>query len=197
MEFERIDGIKYEVDSEAHRAAVTRRDEADKKRKGEADALQAKYDAAAAKLPTLEQEIVALKDPARLDAAAIARASLLELARKVCGAEAKFDGKSDAAIRREVAAKANPALRLDGKSDEYVQALFDTAAADATKAAQRADAERAGNAGIRAAVETGAVVKEDGREVTRLDVDAEWEKMRERERNAWKQPAPNAVAKGA
>lgn len=195
LKVERIDGVEYEIGTDAHRAAVTRSDESTKLRKGELDALQAKYDSAADKVKTLEEANKALNDPARLDAAAAARASLIEIGRKVCGAETKFDGKSDVAIRREIVAKGKPNLRLDGKSDEYVQGLFDDVATDASKAAERADAEKAGKSALANALVI-APLKQDATEVTRIDVNDEWEKMVERNRNAWKKPA-NGTAKGA
>ena len=44
---------------------------------------------------------------------------------KVLGADAKFDGKDERAIKSEVIAKVKPAIKLDGKSDDYVSAMFD------------------------------------------------------------------------
>lgn len=186
MEFELIEGTRYDVGTDAHKAAVVRRDEADKKRKADLDALQAKFDKADADLKSATTKITTLEDPTRLDAAVTARASLIEAARAVCGAEAKFDGKSDAEIRREVAATANPTLKLDGKSEAYVEALFDTAMANADKV--RADAAAVGQA-RKAIVES---AREDG---NKPDPDKSRAAMEERNRNAWKMPANGAAGK--
>lgn len=141
MTKERIDGIEYDVGTDAHRAAGVRRDEADKARtvelstlKSERDKQQARADKAEADAKKAGEELKAATDVKRLDELAAARATLLTGARAILGAEVKLDGKSDAEIKREVAAKANPTLKLDGKSDAYVEALFDAATS------QRADA---------------------------------------------------------
>lgn len=140
--FERIDGVEYEVDTDAHRAACERRDAKAKSDKEAADKVQARADKAEADL--LAERSAREGDKARADkaeaelstfrkdAADKARVSLEGSARKVLGDEAKFDGAdgkpmSDAAIRLAVASKANPDLKLDGKSDAYVEALFDMA----------------------------------------------------------------------
>lgn len=144
---ERIDGVDYEVGTEPHKAAVSCRDEAAKKAQAERDALQARADKADVDLAAARERLDKL--PAELEARATARATLLDGARKVLGSEAKFDGKDDAAIRLEVAAKANPALKLDGKSADYVSALFDMAVSGSAQrvdgiVAVRADALGAG-----------------------------------------------------
>lgn len=178
MHKERIDGVDYDVGTDAHRAAVERRDaqlkaDRDSREKLQAradslDPLQAKYDAAAAKLATLEKA-----ETAR------ARAGLESSARKVLGEKEKFDGKSEAEIKRAVAAKGSPELRLDGKSDAYVEVLFDMAVAKADKesgdlAALRIDAEHVSAGG-------GAVERSDASP----DVESERNKMIERGRSRW------------
>ncbi len=46
-------------------------------------------------------------------------------AKKVIGAEFKADGMDIPAIERAILAKAQPAVKLDGKSDEYVHGAFE------------------------------------------------------------------------
>lgn len=130
MKIEIIGGVEYEIGSAAHKDAVARRDAAEKARKDADDAKQARLDKAEADLKELQKKLDEL--PAELEAKAKARDALVDKARGVLGAEFKFDGLDDGAIRLEVAKKANPALveqkKLDEKSpDAYVQALFDAA----------------------------------------------------------------------
>jgi uncharacterized protein len=95
-----------------------------KERTDASSATQAKLDAATAELETFRKA-----DATR------ARQALELSARKVLGAEAKFDGKTDAQIKLEVAGKGAPELKLDGKPEAYVDAAYEIAVS-------RADAER-------------------------------------------------------
>lgn len=95
------------------------------------DKLEAALDAANAKVTKLEGELTAAKDPAKLDAAVTARLALVAQATKVVGDGFKADGKTEEQIVAEVAAKAHPSIKLDGKSADYIRCLFDTAVTDA------------------------------------------------------------------
>lgn len=77
---------------------------------------------------------------------AAARASLLVEARKHLGANEKFDAhkgkdgkdvpaKTDVEIKRLVVQKLEPTAKLDGRSDDYVQARYDAAVEKAAKTA--------------------------------------------------------------
>jgi hypothetical protein len=92
--------------------------------------LEADKAAAESARAQIEAERDALKvrtDAADAAEAAAERKALEASASKVLGTSAKFDGKTDAQIRGEVVAKVYPGVKLDGKSDEYVSALFDQA----------------------------------------------------------------------
>lgn len=140
--FEKIDGVDYEVGTDAHKAAAGRRDEAAKADKTEREKLQARADkgetdakSEKTRADTAEAELGKL----RKDASDKARAALEVQARKVLGAAQKFDavdGKpmTDAAIRLAVAQKANPELKFDGKGDAYAEVLFDMAIVKADEA---------------------------------------------------------------
>lgn len=97
-------------------------DEADKKKKKDAkderaDALQARLDAIEAR-----------------DKAA-ARAALEQSARKVLGADTKFDAKvTDRAVREQVIAKLDDKADMSGRTDSYVEAYFDVAISNAKPA---------------------------------------------------------------
>lgn len=79
-------------------------------------------------LAARDSEIADLKksklSDADLDARVAARASLVAAA-KVHKSDLVADGKSDAAIKREVVAHKRGAAFVDGKSDMYVEAAFD------------------------------------------------------------------------
>jgi hypothetical protein len=92
-----------------------------------------------ARIASLETETT----PEKIDSRVKARVELIEGARKVLGEDAKFDGKSDAEIRKDVAAKAYPDVKLDGKSDDFVAGLF----ASAVSGNQSKALEQAANAG--------------------------------------------------
>lgn len=176
MHKERIDGVDYEVGTDAHKAACARRDEGEKKAKAERDALQARADAAEGEVKKLKAD--ALEMPKKIAEQAAARATLETGARKVLGSEAKLDGKSDAEIRRMVAEKSAPSVKLDGKSDDYIAALFD-------RAVEHSDEEQFQLGALRVDAEMAA---REPSKSERIDADAAWESMVERNRNAWKTP---------
>ena len=111
-------------------AATARADKAEAER----DAATARADAATARADAAEA-----KEQARADAADLEKA--IVVARKVCGAEFKVDGLTLGQVRAAVAAK-DSGLRLDGKSEAYVGALYDAAAARADKAEALAPAAK-------------------------------------------------------
>jgi uncharacterized protein len=143
MKVERIDGVEYEIGTDAHKAAVTRHDAAQKASKDERDKLEARVDAAEVENKRLKAELA--EAPTKLAQAAQARASLESGARAVLGAEAKLDGLKDAEIRSLVVEKSSPEIKLDGKSDAYVEALYDLAVAAVAK-------DGAAHAAVRAAI---------------------------------------------
>lgn len=153
-----FDGISAEVDETAQ-ALISRerKNVADmldavraetKTAKADADKHAARADAAEAQIKDLTAKLADANDPKRLDslvaakvAAVAARASLETEARKVLGADAKFDGKTDTDVRKLVIAKLDSAAKLDGKTDEYVTARFDMAIAALDTGANRATVE--------------------------------------------------------
>lgn len=180
MTHEMIDGVKYEVGTEPHKAACARRDEAEKTRRDASDKLQARADSAEGRAKDLETKLAEANDPKRLDTIVAARFEMLKGARAVLGGEAKLDGKSEREIKLAVAVKANPSLKLDGKSDAYIDGLFDSALS-------RVEMDAIGELNERA----DEVTEDDDR---RIDADAEWERMVVRNRNRWKQKPAIAAA---
>lgn len=154
MEYELIEGIKYTVGTEPHRAAVARRDAAEKARHDEVAALRAEKDKQAARADLAEgegkklaAEILALKDPKRLDAAVKSRVALESTAKALAGEEFKTDGLTDQQVRVEALKVARPEIKLDGQSDDYVRAAFDLAAEAQPQARADADDRQIANAG--------------------------------------------------
>lgn len=143
-----VEGVEYPVGTDAHRAARERRDAADKgyketigKLTAERDAQAARADAAEAKLTAAQTFVKEKLTPERMDAAVAKRTAIVEKARAIMGKEWKADGKTNAAIRAEVVAKAYPGIRLDSKSADYVGGLWESLTSkDVKESAARNDA---------------------------------------------------------
>lgn len=116
-----VDGITLKLDATAVEVLKT----AIAKRDGEIGELEAGAANAARAAADLQARLDAAVSPEAVAAAVAARVALETSARKVLGAEEKFDGKSDAEIRAAVLAKASPETKLDGKSPEFVAAFYD------------------------------------------------------------------------
>jgi hypothetical protein len=145
----RLDGQSVEVSEEAApvlEALLQKRADAAEARVADAEArvekaeaaLQdatARADKAEARADDAEAKLAKVEGPEALQERVQARLGLERDAAKVLGTEVKLDSLSDAEIRAEALKKARPEFKLDGKSDEYVSALFDAAVLDAEKAA--------------------------------------------------------------
>lgn len=126
MSIKKIDGIEYEGAPEI----INRLDKLEaeliennkKLATAEAarDAEKARADKAEAELKTLPQKIAE---------AANNRRNLEAAASKVLAKDTKLDSMTDEQIRSAVIAARFPDIKLDGKSADYVAALFDTAVA--------------------------------------------------------------------
>ncbi len=99
--------------------------------------LEAARDAEKARADALTVEVEAF----RADAAKGARTALEQTAKAALGKDAKFDGKTDRQVKEAVIAKRMPAIKLDGKDDVYVGAMFDAALAMAAPAPKRGSQE--------------------------------------------------------
>lgn len=107
-----------------------------------ADTIEADRDAQKSRADKAEADIETVRKDAesRIDA----RVALIDSARGVLGNEASFAGKTDREVRAAVIAKIDPAVNLDGKSDDYVTARFDMAVDSArTDRAELADVNTA------------------------------------------------------
>ncbi len=128
-----IDGLSVETNDDGATALEqlrTRLSDAMSK----ADAAQVRVDAKdgeiAAMAATHTSALAALRaqipTAAVLDAAIVARLGVVDAARKILGAAFDATGKTDAEIRRATVAARLGEAKLEGRSDDYVQAAFDT-----------------------------------------------------------------------
>ena len=127
-----VDSIDYDVAPEVARHVKKLEDAAATDRKA-IDSATAERDALKVKCDGLEKRNIA----AEVTAAVKARLAVLDSARSVLDAKTNLDGMTDDEIRRAVIAKETPAINLDGKSADYISALFDAAMLNAKS---RADA---------------------------------------------------------
>lgn len=110
MTIERIDGVEYTVDTDAHKAATKRRDAEQGRLDAEVKSLKAKLEAAESRLAGLDSEI---------SEAVKTRVSLISRAHKL-GVD--VDVSADPGdILRAVAAKVLPSVDLEGRSSEYIE----------------------------------------------------------------------------
>jgi hypothetical protein len=132
----RIDGVDFDPSTEAFAQAFAKYEAkliaqaADAKKELEAatsraDKAEAKADAAVDEKAKLETEMKEL--PARIRTDMAARAELDAKARVVLGKEVKLDALTPADVRKMVLAKLAPDVKLDGRSEAYVEARFDAA----------------------------------------------------------------------
>jgi hypothetical protein len=143
-----LDGKEYVVGSAEHLAKIEEMHTAKlaevTKR---ADSLEAERD-------QLKKDLA--EAPTKIAAATAARNELETAARKTLGAEAKFDGKTDREVREMAILKSDPAVKLDGKSEDYIAARFDAivpavSASGSANAALVASTQTASQTAVRSA----------------------------------------------
>lgn len=192
MKIVRVDGIDYPADSDALTQALTKQEEktradAAAKDKQIADLVLAnktqgeRLDAAIKDVDKLKKD--ATEAPAKIRADLEARASLEGKARKVLGSKVKLDGVDAKDVQLKVIAKLSPKSKMDGKTDEQIDARFDSeierfdASSEEVETTTDVDpAERSDGADD---VDTGA---------TRLDADTERAKNIKGSVELWKRP---------
>lgn len=194
----RIDGQEYPLGTEAERqAAVTAYNRAQVRQDAqvgsltaERDTAQGRADAAEGQVRDLTAQLATATDPARLDAMVRDRTELVRVATAHLGAEVKLDGLMDADIRLLVLAKARPEVKLDGKSADYIQGLFQ--GLEVRQDAQTAvDPDGLGT--LRQATAPGLEVRQDGTNPVPPTSDpydsvAARKRMDATNRTAWTQP---------
>lgn len=171
----KIDGVELKLDST--QAGVI--DKALQNREAQIkkfEELKGKHDAAVADLKKAEAKIADLEKPERLDSLVKARAELI--ARAGLFTKESFDGKSDREIKELAIKEAAPEIKLDSKSEEYIDGVFATLKTPEAepKAEPKADALAAAQAAA------GGIQKPQ----ERLDADQARAAMILRHQNAWK-----------
>lgn len=164
-----IDSVEHEAD-EAVITAYQKALDSAKEMQVALDKANAGKDAAEALCKQKDEEIESLK-ASQLDEAEIAkrvdaRMRILAIA-KDAGME-KAEDKTDAEIRAFVISKAFPKISLDGKSEDYVNAMFD--AAQSVKVEKQADNTLAGDKG-------NETISEDGTDEDVVKAKAEYDAM--------------------
>lgn len=125
---------------------------------------------AKAKLDAANSSLVKFQDAVKADALK----ALVAVCLPVLGADFKADGKSAHDVRSAVVAKLSPDLKLDGKSEAFVEAAYELAIAGAAKATQAL-----GNIQV---VAGAAKLVQDGKDAVHdAELDAQY-----RSQNAWR-----------
>lgn len=125
-----INGVEVDVpDTTAALINAERRDAADKlaAQVRAVEVQTARADAATDKLTKAERERADAADPAKFQARVASRVALQVAARSVLGETVKLDTLDDKAVRVAVLAKLLPEVKLDGKSEVYIEARYDGA----------------------------------------------------------------------
>ena len=139
---ERIAELETRIDELEDAATTADADVA--KEKARADAAEGARDAAVAERDALKARLGAAEAPAALDARVTARLALVAAATKVLG-PAKFDGLTDRQVKEAVVKHGkDAALDLSKRSDEYVDAAYDTTVRFAQDSALSAAGAHAG-----------------------------------------------------
>lgn len=223
----KVDGVEYEVgsaqlsaaqaafqiklDSEARTRAESdktradaeaKRDEELKKLQAESEKNKARADAEIEETKKLQAELKLA--PAKIAATMKARIALESSAKRVLGEKAarKFDALDDKELKLLCLKQTSPELKLDGKSDAYVDARFDHAIEMLEQEEEEVDED--GASAARRAVKTDdedgeSEVGDPGAEMTdkeanepHTDSATAYEAMLKRHRDEWKKPISSA-----
>lgn len=114
-----------------------------KEKKDSEDALQAKVDGLQAKVDELTTENKKLTedqaDEKKVRELVIKRTALVEKSKKFLAADVKIDEMSDMDIKKAVITAKNPDLKLDDKSEAYIEGRFDSIVEGAQAAPAKKD----------------------------------------------------------
>ena len=151
----------------------------------ELEQVTARADAAEAETKKAQAELVEARKPETIAKAVQERVSLEREAASVLGSEVKLDAMDEQAIKRAVIAEVYPDTkeRLDGKSADYIEALYERA----VMASDNASQERTDRAEVERALGQGGE--------TRTDAKVAATEAHKKQSEAWKQPL--AASKGA
>ena len=146
--------------------------------KKDMDKMEGKKDALESEISSLKEKSNENKmDAAQIDALVQERASVIAVAEKVIGSEFKKDGKENHAIKKEVILAVSPEVKVDEKSEDYVNARFDAIAEQEDLYVDH----------LKNALENKNDEEGKNNKETKVDADEARSKMMAESRDAWKQ----------
>lgn len=132
-----IDGVWYEVSEQVAQAyekeEKARKDKLDtlteeiRTLKADAEKAKAKNDSLTEDLAKEKKARADAEHPDKINAAIKKRIELEKIGLKILGADTKLDALSDKEIKVKVVLASYPSAKLDGVSEDYLQARFDSA----------------------------------------------------------------------
>lgn len=131
----KIDNKDYEVDPviKANYDAMTAKLDAAEQKASNVETIEGQRDALQAQVDNLTTELTAAKEKEitgdALDKMIQGRVDLVTKATSFLGDSFDFSGKSDREVKEAVITKANKDFKGDGKSDDYINAYFDSMSA--------------------------------------------------------------------
>ena len=199
MKVIRIDGVEYEVGSDAHLTKIEdvhgKALAAETKR---ADEAEGKHAAETKRADEAEGKLKKAQDPKTLDKLVNDRATLFADARKVLGDEVKFDGKTDREIMVEAIHHDDEDFDAKEKSDDYVRAFFDSRITNVS----RHDKGGTGIGAVRSAAVSSVKSRKDSKggkgepeEIDRYDAGAARERMIAEQRDAANRPLTKSATR--
>jgi len=131
----KIDGVDYECPEQLKQAIEARDAKRDSigtaaaeklaELDGEVERAKGRADAAEAELVKATERADAAEQPEALTERVNARAKLITEARRWLDADDELDALTDDEILQKVVAKAEPSVKLDGRSSDYVRGIFE------------------------------------------------------------------------
>jgi len=179
----RIDGVEYKVEASAaphimrHLDAITADRDAQRKR---ADAAEGERDGLKTENASIQKKLDTAIDPKTMQTAIADRVALETAARVHLADETKLDGLTDRQVREAAIAAVNKDVKLDGRTDEYVQGQFDSLPAKSKPQRSIENVRRATTDGKEARTD---VVDDPN------DSGAARERMMKRNRQLWEGPS--------
>ncbi|CAM2949065.1 MULTISPECIES: DUF2213 domain-containing protein [Enterococcus] len=134
-----IDSKEYEVDPvvKANYDAMQAKLDASEQRSSNVEKVEGERDALQSQVDNLTKELQTAKENSltgdALDKRVQARVELVSAAKKFLGDSVDLVGKTDRQIKEAVITKTNSNFKGDGKSDDYINAYFDSMTAMATE----------------------------------------------------------------
>lgn len=186
----RIDGIEYEVGTEAWKQAVekheARLDSERKELEKKLAKAEGRADAAESMVKELEEKLEKANDPARFDAAINERADLVSKAREVLGKDVDLTGKTPRQIKEAVVIKLDEKAKFDGKPDAHVDGAYEFAISHF-----KPELKKDGKSYLDYIPTAKPDKNPDDKKVDKYDSAAARQRMLERNENAWKSEASN------